>query len=262
MIRKVLYLDHNIISYLRKKEDVELNYRMKSAYESGWVVAFSPAHLEEIAVSEKQYDRSSDEVNEEISFLSTIAGRNSLSQLAEKSCEFYDESPDICYQRVVDKYDVNDVAEKINKGVIHDAHDNPWGCPKELNNLNPEDVLNNFIYKEEVIKMLMHHGMVSRDEVDEAFRWSFSDLKDKFYVFSAYVEVAARIVEKKGYFRERRENYRSNLHDVSHIIYAAYCTVFVSSDKKLLKKARAIYSMLNIPTKVMTKSEFILKNDG
>jgi len=261
MIRKVLYLDHNIISYLRKQEDVELNSRMKSAYESGWIVAFSPAHLEEIAVSEKKYDRSLDDVNEEISFLSIISGRNALRPVTKKSCEFYNESPSDCYQRVVDNYSVNDVAEKINQKRIRDAHDNPQGDPKEMNNLTPEEVLNKPDYKDEVVKILMQVGMVSHCEMEKALHWSFSDLKNKFDVFETYVDIASNIIERIGYFREGRKNYRSNLHDVSHIIYAAYCTAFVSSDKKLLKKAKAIYSMLNVPTKVMSKSEFILEND-
>lgn len=81
-------------------------------------------------------------------------------------------------------------------------------------------------------------------------------MKGRFSVFEAYVNFYANILEKLGYYREKEDKYRARLHDVSHIIYGAYCDVFVSADKKLVKKAKAIYSLLGVPVEVIELSDF------
>lgn len=59
-----------------------------------------------------------------------------------------------------------------------------------------------------------------------------------------------------GYHREAKDKSRSRLHDVSHIIYAAYCDTFVTADRRLAKKAQAIYSVLGVSTLVVLAKEF------
>jgi len=260
MLDRLLYLDHNVISYLRKDEKLGLNKKMKSIYEAGWIVVFSPAHLEEISVSEKRCNMSENQINEEIEFLSKIAGNNALRPVNGELCTLYNESPRDCYKRVVDNYENNDWAENLEKKVIDDANDNPMGSPKELNNLKPEEVLNNIFYKEVIVCWLRNNGIISQIEVEKALKWSFDDLKNRFSIFEAYVNLSANLIEKIGYYREKKEKHRSRLHDVSHMIYAAYSTTFVSSDQKLLNKTKAIYSFLGVPTNVLSLEEFI-QND-
>ncbi|MGN6899528.1 hypothetical protein ACTHT7_05795, partial [Neisseria sp. P0017.S010] len=82
-----------------------------------------------------------------------------------------------------------------------------------------------------------------------------------FYIVEAYINLAANLLEKLGYYRESENKYRSRLHDVSHMIYGAYCDVFVSADKKMINKLKAIYSALNIPTEVLSLLDFQNKLD-
>jgi hypothetical protein len=137
-----------------------------------------------------------------------------------------------------------------------DANTNPIGSPREMNNIEPQKILNKPHYKLLIAEWLLFSSEISTEDFGQSMDWKFSDIKNRFSVFESYVNLAANLLEKIGYHREKKENSRSRLHDVSHIIYGAYCDVFVSADKKMIKKTKAIYSMLEIPTKVLDLNEF------
>lgn len=253
-MRKI-YLDYNVVSYLRAGKDELLNQKYeKMASEELFI--FSPAHLEDIAVSEKRDGADKQIIVDEIEFLSKITLQNALRPRTRDLVELCKESPQECYGRVIEHYENNDLAEMLDKAVIQDAIANPLGNPIEVNNIAPEVILNKLSYKELIAVWLVDAKVISPDEGIESLRWNFSDIKNRFSVFEAYVNLAANLLEKIGYFREKESNSRSRLHDVSHMIYAAYSDVFVTADKKMLQKTKAIYSMLQVPTKVMNLKEF------
>lgn len=217
---------------------------------------FSSAHLEDIAASEMRDRTEKRIVVEEIEFLSKIAKRNSLRPITRNNVVMYDESPQDCYARVIEQYADNDLAEEIDASIILDANVNPAGNPREMNNIEPQEILNQFIYRVLIAKSLSSQSIIGNDECIASLQWKFSDIENRFSVFEAYVNLAANLLEKIGYYREKEDRSRSRLHDVSHIIYGAYSDIFVSADKKMIKKAKAIYSMLDVPTKVISLSEF------
>lgn len=253
---KKLYLDYNVISYLRKNIIPDLNAVYDVAKKSHMTV-FSPAHLEDIAVSEMRDCINIVVIRAEIDFLSSIAQRNGLRPVTRDNVILYDESPEECYKRVKKYYSNNTYAEVVDAFIIKDAHENPAGSPREANNIPPDKILHHINYREVIALVLYNNKIIGRSEMVESLRWSFDDIKSRFSVFEAYVNIAANILEKLGYYREPEENSRSRLHDVSHIIYSAYCDVFVSADKRIRKKALAIYSLLQIPTQVLSCEEFI-----
>ncbi|HLO96629.1 MAG TPA: hypothetical protein VK195_20145 [Burkholderiaceae bacterium] len=253
---KKLYLDFNVISYLRSGQQPTLATAFNEAAKAQLVV-FSPGHLEDIAASAMR-DKTPPSITEaEIEFLAEIAGRNALRPVSRDQVVLYDESPHDCYARVVDQYDKNDWAERTEAAVIADAHDRPAGSPVEANNISPADVLDQMVYRELIARGLVAEGAIGRDEQVEALSWRFDDLKNRFSVLETYVNLAANLLEKIGYYREARDRSRARLHDVSHIIYAAYCDTLVTADKKLAKKAQAIYSLLGIRTRVLSDKEFV-----
>lgn len=252
---KKLYFDYNVISYLRGGQDELLNKKYESIAADNMIV-FSPAHLEDIAVSEMRDNVEKRIVVEEIEFLSKIAHRNALRPVTRNNVVMYDESPHDCYTRVIEQYAGNDWAEEVEAAVISEAHANPAGDPKEMNNIDPLDVLNKLIYREMIAVALSSAGFISNEERVPSLSWKFSDIKNRFSVFEAYVNSAANLLEKIGYHREKEHKSRSRLHDVSHIVYGAYSDVVVSADKKMIKKAKAIYGMLEVPTNVISLKEF------
>lgn len=253
---KRLYLDFNVISYLRSGQKPALTTAFNEAAKA-LLVVFSPAHLEDIAASAMRDKTQPSITNAEIEFLAKIAGRNALRPVTRDQVVLYDESPQDCYARVVDQYDNNDWAERIEATVIADAHDRPAGSPKDMNNISHTDILNHIRYREFIVISLAAMEVIGRDEQREALSWRFDDLKNRFSVLEAYINIAANLLEKIGYYREAKDRSRARLHDVSHIIYAAYCDTFVTADRKLAKKAQAIYSLLGICTQVLSDNEFV-----
>lgn len=252
---KRLYLDFNVISYLRSGQQPKLKAALNQATKAQ-VVVFSPAHLEDIAASAMRSDTPPAITQAEIEFLAKIVGRNALRPINPNQVVLYDESAHDCYARVVAQYDINDRAEQIEAAVIADAHNRPAGMPAQVNNIPPDEILQRFVYRELIVLALVNEGVIGREEQVKALSWQFADLKNRYIVFAVYVNLAANLLEKIGYHREARNKSRARLHDVSHIIYAAYCDTFVTADKKLAKKAQAIYSMLGICTRVLSEKEF------
>ncbi len=252
---KKLYLDYNIISYLRTEINPDLTKIFEESAKEQMVV-FSPAHLEDIAASSKRDNTNSAITTAEIEFLAKIAGKNALRPINDNELVVYNETPQDCYKRVIDNYEANDLAEACEALILADAHQNPAGNPRETNNIAPEEVLQHILNRELIAMWLVSNGVINKSECAAVLSWRFEDIKNRFRVFEAYVNLAANLLEKIGYHREREDRSRSRLHDVSHIIYAAYCDTFVSADKKLTKKAKAIYSLLGIHTRVLTDKEF------
>ena len=250
-----LYLDFNVISYLRQAQQPSLTRAFNHAAKSQLVV-FSPAHLEDIAASAIRDKAPPEIVEAEIDFLAQIAGRNGLRPVTFDQVVLYDESPRDCYERVVAKYDRNDIAEEIDASVMADAHERPAGDPRQMNNIPHTEILGHIVYRELIARSLWAAGLIERGEQLNVLSWQFDDLKDRFIVLEAYINLAANHLEKMGYYREGKDKSRARLHDVSHIIYAAYCDTFVTADRKLAKKAMAIYSLLGVRTTVLLDKEF------
>lgn len=245
---KKLYLDFNIINYL-KDNSLDGVQDIIDTFDE-YTIVFSPAHIEEIAVSEKRENQPKDIINQELDFLYKLAKTNALRPITRDECVIYNETPFDCYDRVIKYYNKNDLAEDIEKIVIEQAHDFPISEPKYMNNVKPEEVLMPFIYREFILKELLNNGLIDKKDIEQALQWTFDDIKDRFYIYEAYVNSASNLIERIGFFREAVQKYRSRLHDVSHIIYAGYCDIFITNDQKLFMKTKAIFSLLNIETKV------------
>ena len=255
---KKLYLDHNVLSYLRTRKfskNLPLEEEVK-LIKKNYLVFFSSAHLEDIAASRIRNNTPANLIEEEIDFLTEIAENNSLRPTDLGHVIVYEEAPIESYKRVVDLYFVNSYAERIDKDVLLDAHENPLGDPREMNNISAKEILRNPKFRKAISNILLKEGYLDISEFEESLNWSFDDIKDRFPIFEYYINLSANLLEKLGYYREKVDKYRARLHDVTHIIYGAYCDVFVSADKKLLKKTQAIYNMLDIPTKVIEFEEF------
>ncbi|MGB8841213.1 MAG: hypothetical protein WCC64_09060 [Aliidongia sp.] len=253
-----IYFDHNLLVNLRCNKFDGLIEKVNSDKKNGHVFVFSPAHLEEIAVSNRRSSASLDIIQRDIGFLTGLCGNNSIRPI--KGRIFFDtEYPQECYDRVIENYQDNDEAENIDRDIIYAAHDNPGGDPKIVNNHDPINIFySNIVYQEILLKKLLDEKIITKSEaIDCLSQWPHKILRDRFSALAATVNLIGNWLEKIGYYRENREKSRSRLHDVSHIIYGRYSDFFVSEDQKLIKKSQAIYKILEIPTKVISICEFI-----
>ncbi|WOH37678.1 hypothetical protein RI844_00090 [Thalassotalea fonticola] len=253
-----IYLDHNLIVYLRKNSNIQLEEAVDAMKERGDEFIFSPAHLEEIAVSSMRHGVDEVTIDKDITFLTELCGTNSLRPTTRNDVLYGSESPKTCYERVINQYKSNDYAESVEESIIRDANENPLGNPKEMNNKDPEEILSHITYTELLLLSLEQYNLTTHSEsIEHLQNFPKLRLKNKFCLLEHSVYFAANLIEKLGYYRESTKKSRSRLHDVSHIIYGKYSDIFVTNDTKLLNKARAIYFFLDINTQVLTLEEFI-----
>ena len=86
---------------------------------------------------------------------------------------------------------------------------------------------------------------------------SYKDMKYFYGRLEYVIEQLSRALSKVGYYREKDERrFNSGEYDITHIIYGTYCDYFVTEDKRLYNKAKAIYYYLQVPTEVLTLKEF------
>ena len=257
MKKKKLYLDFNVLIYLKDNQDDNLTSLIEDYRNKDYLIVFSPAHIEEIAVSEKRDNQPKDKINKDLEFISKLTNNNALRPITKNNCVLFSETPNECYERVIKDYSRNDFAELIEEAVLYDAHTNPLSEPKKMNNKPAEDILKDIKVRKYILQKLVENNIIEKKHIKKALRWEFKDIQSKFYIFESYVDMSARHLEKLGFFREKKQKYRSRLHDVSHIIYSSYCDIFITNDKNLYNKAKAIYSLLKIDTEIYMKDEFI-----
>lgn len=246
-----LYLDHNIISYLRKHEYPKLNEKIHLLKQNNQII-YSPAHIEEIAVSKMRENSDDETINKELNFLSEISNNNELLPTTREKLELVKEQPVVCFERVVsDYYRLNDDAEEIEHNVIIDANKNGLEEPREMNNIKPEDIFQNINYKQKIVQSLIDEKIIQKNDYSEVLNWKFKDFRNRFYILEAYINLAANVLEWIGYYREKEAKSRSRMHDVSHIIYSSHCNTFITADKNLYMKTKAVFSLLEIKTKVI-----------
>lgn len=72
---------------------------------------------------------------------------------------------------------------------------------------------------------------------------------DCFPVIEFLIELLMKFLYTKRVATDK--NGLSKFFDVTHIIFATQCDIFISGDKKLIKKAQLIYDFLKISTKII-----------
>lgn len=85
----------------------------------------------------------------------------------------------------------------------------------------------------------------------------YPQIKDKYNDFEYIIEYLFNTLEGCGYCSNKDiRTSVSGIYDTAHSIYASYCDILVSNDKRFRKKADAVYYYLGIQTKVLSFDEF------
>jgi len=245
-----VYLDHNVMcDYFSRKEENIIN-KVKLLKEK---VAFpySPAHLEEVANIKKSNLPSEEIMNlvtQNINGIIDITGY--YEYLPNEKIISKLEDPMLCFYRVIKDYDkTTTYAEFLHEKLFQER----FGVKDDyiianIGNLNPYDLFENVNVKRALL-------VFCKNDSSEIVK-----LKEHNYLcekLTYSIDNLVCFLELIGFYSDRLNQYRSNLHDISHLIYASKADYFVSGDKKTRCKAKAVYSFLNIETKVIDKDEFI-----
>lgn len=114
---------------------------------------------------------------------------------------------------------------------------------KRINNYTPKDVIE-------------HIDEIMRRKLFLDFK---SFLNQAGNSLSDNINFAYNFLDVIGFWKDKKSK-KSNLarmYDASHTFYASACDIFVSNDGRARNKAKLIYLLYEIPTKVMSYDEFM-----
>jgi hypothetical protein len=181
------------------------------------------------------------------------------------------EHPKATYQRVIDGYKDNYIAEnhqkeKIATGEIFEQKTK--ASPKEINNIDTQREID--IFKPRLHQIILDnyqelttHGVLLEYlplQAPGCHEINFERLGKFFPLHEMTIEKIFEFLETRRYFPDRcnkPKGFLSGLHDTTHAIYAAYCDIFVTNDKKLKNKAAAAYAWLDINTLILSPDELV-----
>ncbi|HEX5277913.1 MAG TPA: hypothetical protein VFW42_09615, partial [Fluviicoccus sp.] len=143
------------------------------------------------------------------------------------------------------------IADKRNWSGIKEFREVTGIGPKELNNIQPPNV---------VVKIFdIYKGVHNFSNMDIGVDDFFGLIKNPVFPERPYckhqkITVIYNMLNTIGYYpdsqvkKERR--FIASLSDTSHASFASFCDVLFSRDEYFIKKVKAVYEYLEIPTKV------------
>ena len=273
---KNLYLDHNLIIDIQKKRKPSIVEAIEDIDRSRYQILFSPAHIEEIAALQKHFCEGKQKVDEVLNLLKNLTNAKALLPYKRRGTHqvkligvyISDEHPEITYKRVVDGYERNSISEnhQREKYFSGEQYEKKTGVSsRETNNLEIKNKINDFKLTLHQIIVDNYHELVSKNKfyeylpshVPENHEINFESLGAFFPLHEMTIEKIFEYLERIRYFPEKSTSFLSGLHDTTHAIYAAYCDVFVTNDKKLRNKTEATYKWLGINTLILSPDEFL-----
>ena len=114
---------------------------------------------------------------------------------------------------------------------------------KKINNYEPEELIKNL---DEVIRRVMNVSL--KGYIDKAG----STFRDN-------VNTTFNLLDLIGFWKDKKTK-KSNLartYDAAHTFFASACDIFVSNDERARYKAKFIYTLYNVTTKVLSYDEFV-----
>ncbi|MDR0776812.1 MAG: hypothetical protein LBE81_09275 [Azonexus sp.] len=170
-----------------------------------------------------------------------------------------EEHPLECFRRVVMHYDKNPIIEENERQMLASFKENDQGgkLASKMSNL-PEDFLLDSEHGRN-LKLKLHFNsdlpFICKAHGVKDLTWN--EISGHFPVIERAVELAMNFLEQVRYRPEHISKSRSRMHDVTHCIYASACQQFVTNDKRLYDKAKAVYRYFGVPTRVLMLEEFI-----
>lgn len=112
----------------------------------------------------------------------------------------------------------------------------------EINNIPPNDIFNHIDYslKNSINKISVNDYLIK------------SEAKGRGVYSTLF-----NLLDAVCYWKDKNGMEVSRMYDASHAYYAQLCDYFVTNDKRLSYKARAVYAFLAVKTQVITPKEFV-----
>lgn len=280
---KFVYLDHGVLVEWLKKSASAFN-AVEKLVKDGFQPVYSPAHIEELAVPVQRSGLPESIVMDEMRLLSGLtknyevlpSKRRGLREVRSEGrfgafiCK---ENPKQCYKRVTKDYEhLNGIAEGGQKSFSVDANQNAGGrVPGTVNRLDPQSILQQASMKFSILLeyreifhgghmyVAMHTGIESQSPFIEVLdpEGCIEMLKGNHDATQAMIESVIKCLIRERYYPDPVKKYRSEMHDITHAIYASYFDLYVIEDARSRERCKAAYEFLGVKTRVLSPAEVV-----
>ncbi|SAL82225.1 hypothetical protein AWB68_06431 [Caballeronia choica] len=261
-----IYLDYNLFAYMYDETRLDLNAKVR-ALSDRHMFPYSPAHMEEIATAVmnaptiETMDRL-EAAMRKIDSVSQISRNVELFPVSSGPMVLKEEQPLACFRRVVLHYDKNPIVEENEEQILafFKVGDPHGKLANKVSNLADDFLLNSDHGRDLQLKLLLDIDFSFRCKSHGVKDFTWPEISGHFPVLERAIELAMNFLEQSRYRPEHISKSRSRMHDVTHCIYATGCDQFVTHDKRLNDKVRAVYRYFGVPTRVLTLEEFVARD--
>lgn len=246
-----VYLDNNIFVYL---ENGSLTISDIENIIGGKIdkIFFSSSHIQEtLEIKGETDEQRIERINIRLKTIEDITKENYLNENLKNEVFEYLESP----FEVINTITEVSFAQNAMKGLINlisedqrkETRKTLGIDPKRINNYKPEEVVEHLNKKlSETSQSLTFLNMIEQGI-------SYHPDGDTFGRSNRITGIF-ELLDMLGYWKDTA-NHKSNyarLWDSSHTFYASHCHYFITNDKRTLNKAKVVYNIYDIGTKVIS----------
>jgi hypothetical protein len=262
----MIYLDYNLFESYRQ-DDVPGLREAVDALKDKHVLPYSPAHMEDLASSLMWKEHTDEELkilmDRSQDRLQNIINISKMVEIfpapSHQPTRVIQEHPGECLLRVLKHFDRNaflDVREhNLLKGMKDSDADG--NRASQISNL-PVGFLSSPEYDASILeKYAADRALMQKKKAAGLENLKWPEISKSHEVLEHVFEVLMNYLEEIRFRPEGVKLSRSRMHDITHSIYATKADYFITGDERFYHKVRAVYDYLGVPTKVLSRKEFL-----
>lgn len=246
-----VYLDNNIFIYL-ENGSLALTDLENSIENKIHKIFYSASHIQEtLEIKGENEIQRVNRIDQRLKTIERVTANNYLYHDQDDSFSELIESPYVVLETITQV----PLAQQMMKGFSSFVSEPQKILIRETLNLDPQKI-NNYSPKE-----VVDHLSTKLSEHNPEFTFlhmiemgiSFHP-DGKTFGKSHRTNGIFELLDMLGYWKDKatdKSNY-ARLWDASHTFHASYCDYFVTDDKRTLNKAKVVYDIFNIKTKIIT----------
>lgn len=244
--KKLIYLDNNVINALENDENI---FNKMVNLNNKFQIIYSPINIEEIA---KRETCNNTEILNKLSILTNNIG---IFRMNDEKIKLLNENPIYSYRRIKEVgLELNEAIENYRELVNLDntVEDNNYNNPRHREYINSNNnIIEDDKCREMLNKALIKYGnnltLEKYESMPASYFENYINLNSSIYsIMNALMFVGYKTDKNK-----RKNTIRSGVYDIEHLIFASKSHIFLTRDKKFSQRAKVIFKILNINTKVI-----------
>ncbi|PWI28899.1 hypothetical protein DI383_14335 [Flavobacteriaceae bacterium LYZ1037] len=252
-LKKTAYLDNNIFVDI-EQNSLSINNLLKNIDQNITDFFYSASHLQEAnEMTAKTKSELNNRLIKRFQTISSVTNNNYLFQeLPSNKVHKLKEKPNVVYNTI------NDVpfARNMMKGMMSTVNEEQKAefrkqlniDPIRINNYSPKEVIEQINSKSDLMGGFSLVGMIEK-AVELHPQSKKMGLHNRF---AGIFEMLDMVGYWKDKFNEK-SNY-ARLWDSSHSHFSSYCDYFICNDKRTRNKAKVVFEIYGIETKVLDSS--------